>query len=268
MKVREIVSTLSAVVPVGAYENLKPGFEIRMELAEGDDMDAAFKYANGYIKNMLEVVSNNAKADLIQKQYANIRLYEKDGKKYPSVTSILGWDVDWKITEDELQQYGSRGTIVHKLIEVYLSEKKWVDPLDIPELENDVAVLMGGSKKLSWKDCSYVTAIESLAGDLKLLEQEAELYNDENLYAGRVDVICLYKGKKTIMDFKSGTTTDMRQLAAYAACVEGIEQLVIVPVGPTDNKSGLKKPVVCTDIAGEYKKFLYARAKFRERFGI
>ena len=105
MKVTKIVSNLRAVVPIGAYENLKPGFEIQMDMAEGDNLDEAFKYANDYIKKMLESFSNNAKADLIEKQYANIRLYEKDGKKYPSVTSILGWDTDWKITEDELQQY-------------------------------------------------------------------------------------------------------------------------------------------------------------------
>ena len=268
MKVKEIVSSLSAVVPIGAYENLKPGFEIRMELSEGDDMDQAFKYANDYIRKMLEGVSNNAKADLIQKQYAGIRLYEKDGKKYPSVTSILGWDTDWKITEDELQQYGSRGTIVHKLAEIYLREGTWANPVDLPELENDVAVLMGGSRNLSWMDCSYIKSIEGIMGDLKVIQQENELYNDEKLYAGRADVLCVYKGKQTILDFKTGTTTDMRQLAAYAACCKGIEQLVIIPVGPTTNKSGFKKPVVCTDIAGEYKKFLYARAKFRERFGI
>ena len=268
MKITEIVSSFSAVVPIGSYENLRPGFEIRMDMAEGDNLDEAFKYANGYIKNMLESFANNAKADLIQKQYANIRLYEKDGKKYPSVTSILGWDTDWKITEDELQQYGSRGTIVHKLIELYLTEGKWRDPLEISELENDVAILMGGSKKLSWKDCSYIPAVEAIMSDLKVLKQEAELYNDENLYAGRVDVICLYKGKKTILDFKTGTTTDMRQLAAYSACEEGIESLVIIPVGPTDNKSGVKKPIACTDIVGEFKKFLYARSTFRSRFGI
>jgi len=268
MKIKEIVSSLSAVVPIGSYENLKPGFEMRVEIENNDEINDAFKYANGYLKDMLSIFSNSAKADLIEKQFQNIRLYEKDGKKYPSVTSILGWDVDWKISESVLAEYGSRGTICHKLIEIYLTEGEWANPLEIPELEKDVAILLGGSKKLSWNDCSYKVAIDSLVGDLKIIQLENELYNDENLFAGRCDLVCLYKGKQSIVDFKTGSTTDMRQLAAYSSCMEGIEQLVIVPVGPTDNKSGLKKPVVCTDIAGEYKKFLYARAKFRERFGI
>ena len=268
MKIKGIKASLSGVIPIASYENLRPHYEIVAEVEEGDDVNAEFKKLKAVLRWHFEQEGNNAKADLIEKQYQNIRFYEKDGKKFPSVTSITGWNVDWKISEDELQQYASRGTIIHKLVELYLSEGSWADPLEIPDLENDVATLMAGSKKLSWKDCSYQKALDGIIGDLKVLQQEQEVYNEEHLYAGRADLVCLYKGKQTVIDFKAGTTTDMRQLAAYAACLEGIEQLVIVPVGPTDNKSGFKKPIVCTDLAGEYKKFLYARAKFRERFGI
>jgi len=268
MKIKEIKTNLSATVPIGAYENLKPGFEMTAELADGDNVEEAFKYMNSYLKGMLESFSNNAKADLIAKQYSGIRFYEKDGKKYPSVTSILGWDIDWKISEDELQQYGARGTIIHKLVEEFLTGGKWLDMNKIPELEQEIATVTAGSLALSIVDCSYEKALEAIMPDLKVLKQEQELFNDEHLYAGRTDVIGMYKGKKSIIDFKTGTTTDMRQLAAYAVCEEGVEQLVIVPVGPTDNKSGLKKPIISTDVAGEFKKFLYARAKFRERFGI
>jgi hypothetical protein len=268
MKIKEIRASLSGVIPIASYENLKPYYEISAEIEPGDDVDAEFKKLKKIIRWHFEQEGNQAKADVIEKQYAGIRFYEKDGKKYPSVTSILGWDIDWKISEDELQQYASRGTIVHKLVELYLKEGSWANPLEIPELEGDVATLMGGSKKLSWNDCSHKAAVEGIMGDLKVVQLENELYNDENLYAGRADLVCLYKGKQTIMDFKTGTTADMRPLAAYSACMKGIEQLVIVPVGPTDNKSGIKKPIVCTDIQGEYKKFLYARAKLRERCGI
>lgn len=268
MKIKEIKASVSGVIPIASYENLRPYYEIAAEIEDGDDLDAKLKELRGIVRWHFEQESNRAKADVIEKQYAGVRFYEKDGKKYPSVTSILGWNVDWKISEDELQQYASRGTIVHYLIEHFLKDGAWSNPLEIPELESDVATLMAGSKKLSWQDCSYKLAVEGLLGDLKVLQQEQELHNEEHLYAGRADLVCLYKGKQTVLDFKSGTTTDMRQLAAYAACLQGIEQLVIVPVGPTDNKSGVKKPVVCTNIEGEFKKFLYERSRFRERFGI
>lgn len=271
MKITKIVSSLSAVVPIGAYENLKPGFEIQMDMSDGDDMDAAFKYANEYIRKMLDGVANRAKTDLIEKQYQNIRFYEKDNKKYPSVTSVLGWDDrdKFNMSDAVLAEYGSRGTIVHKLIEHYLTEGKWYDPLEVPELEHDVATLMSGVKKLTWQDCTHEKALASIMPDVKVLNQEIEVYNDEHLYAGRADLVCLYQGKLTLVDWKTGKTSDMRQLAAYASCLKDtVEQMMIVYCGPTDNKSGLRKPVVSTDIAGEYKKFLYSRAKFRERFGI
>ena len=270
MEIKEITSSLSAVVPIGAYENLKPGFEIRAELAPGDDVDKAFKILNDRIKCMLESFSNRAKADLIEKQFTNIRMYDKNDKKYPSVTSILGWAVDWKMSESELAEYAARGTMIHKLIEHRLDpdDGKWYDPLEVPELEKYIATLKGGARGLTWENCSYKKAVEALIGDLKVLNQEVEIFNDTHLFAGRADLVGLYKGKLSVIDFKTGTTADMRQLAAYASCLEGIEQLMIVPVGPTDNKSGVKKPVISTDIEGEFKKFLYARAAFRERFGI
>lgn len=268
MKIKEIKASLSGVIPIATYENLKPYYEISAELEEGDNVDESMKALRKIMRWHFEQEGNNAKADLIEKQYSGIRFYEKNGKKYPSVTSILSWNVDWKISEDELQQYSARGTIVHKLIEQYLSDGKWMDPMSIVDLSTEVATVTAGSLALSWKDCSYEKSLETIKEDIKIVQQEQELYNDEHLYAGRSDLVCMYKGKKSIIDFKTGTTTDMRQLAAYAACMDGVEQLVIVPVGPTDNKSGIKKPIISTDVTGEFKKFLYARSAFRERFGI
>lgn len=268
MKIKEIKASLSGVIPIASYENLKPYYEISAELEDGDNVDESMKALRKIMRWHFEQEGNNAKADLIEKQYSGVRFYEKDGKKYPSVTSILGWNVDWKISEDELQQYGARGTIVHKIIEEFLAKGEWIDPLNAPELANEVATVTAGSLALSWVDCSYKAALEAIKGDIKVISQEQEVFNDEHLYAGRCDLVAMYKGKKSIIDFKSGTTTDMRQLAGYAACLDGIEQLVIVPVGPNDNKSGIKKPIISTDITAEFKKFLYARAAFRERFGI
>ena len=268
MKTKEIKVGLSGTIPIASFENLKPYFEISAEIEAGDNVDEKLKELRKIIKQHFEQEGNNAKAELIEKQYSNIRFYEKDGKKYPSVTSILNWNVDFRISEDELQQYGARGTIVHRLIEEYLGAEKWVEPTAIPELNNEVATVTAGSLGLHWKDCSYMKAVEGLKDDLKVEGLEVELFNDEHLYAGRSDLLCVYKGKRTIVDFKTGTTSDMRQLAAYAVCDKGVEQMMIVPCGPTDNKSGVKKPIISSDIAGEFKKFVYARQAFRERFGI
>jgi hypothetical protein len=146
--------------------------------------------------------------------------------------------------------------IIHKLIELYLKDKKWLNPLDIPELSSEVATLLAGSKKLFWQDCSYQEAIENLMPDLQVIETEKTVYNDEVLYAGRTDLIAEYKGKMSVIDFKSGKSVDMRQLAAYAACLDGIKNLIIVTCGKTDTKCGFVKPIICTYIDKYFKEFL------------
>ena len=268
MRIKEIAVSLSATIGTGSYENLKPCITMGADLTEKDNVDGCLKMLNNKARTMIDQIENQAKTELIARQNSKIRFYERNGKQYPSVTSVLGWDIDWRISEDELMQYGARGTIVHKIIELYLKEKKWYDPIDVPELEDEVNILMSGSKKLTWKSCSYIKAMENIIEDIELIDTEQAVYNDELLYAGRLDCLCKYKGKLTVLDFKTGTTTDMRQLAAYSICIPNIEQLVIVPCGPTVNKSGVKKPVVCDAIQPEFKKFIYARNKFRSRFGV
>jgi len=269
MKIKEITVGLSGTIPSGSYENLKPSYSMVIELDEKDDEKVVFNQARARLKEMFELESNMAKTDLIAKQYENIRFYEKDGKKYPSVTSILGWDIDWKITEDELNQYASRGTIVHKLIEIYLETGEWKNPEDIPELSSDIAVVLGGSKGLHWNDCTHKEFFESFGKDIKVEKIEVEIINTEVGYGGRVDAIGTYKGKPAIFDWKTGATSDFRQLSAYASAIDiPIETLIIAPVGKTDNKSGVMKPKVSEGLESEFKNFLKARQEFKRRFGI
>ena len=275
MSVKEISVGLSGTIPSGAYENLKPSYNMVIDIAPGDDPQKAFNKARAILRDMFELEVNRAKVDLIDKQYGNIRFYEKDGKKYPSVTSILGWDKDWKISEDQLNQYGSRGTIVHKLIEMYLIDGIWMNPEEMPELAEDVAIVLGGSLGLHWDDCSHEAFFEAHGKDIVIDEMEVEVINTEVGYGGRFDAVGTYKDKPAIFDWKTGSVHDFRQLSAYATAwykatdtALPIETLVIAPVGKTDNKSGVMKPKVSEGLESEYKAFLKARKSFKLRFGI
>ena len=273
MKYKEITYSISGKIPVASYQNLSPFYSMSVELEDSDKPEEVFSKIRLQLKSMFESEASAAKADHIKSLYDNIRFYTTDGgAKYPSVTSILGWDTDWRITEDELRQYGSRGTIVHKLIEEYVKCGDWVDPTDpedtLSELLDDVNTVLGGSLGLHWNQCSHKAFMAKFEKDFEFLEMEQRMINDELKYAGRCDAVAMYEGKRSIVDFKTGTTKDFRQLAAYAACEPGIEQLVICPVGKTDNKCGYMKPVVCTDIKGEFSEFQKARITFRKRFGV
>ncbi len=267
MKIKEITVSLSGVIPVAAYENLRPGFSITVEPIDGENPEKIIDELQQYLHTVFDNESNRGKADLIDKQYANIRFREKDGKKYPSVTSILGWDKDWHITDDELRQYASRGTIMDAMISTFLISGKWIDPTQVQLLREEVSILMSGSLMLTWEQCSHKAFMAQYRKKIEVDKFHGTVFNDEALYSGEWDILGKYDGIRSIMDIKHGQF-DMRQLAAYAICEQDIEQLVILPVGPTDNKCGYKRPVVCDTIQKEFEEFLKARAKFKQRFGI
>ena len=269
MKIKEIHVGLSGVIPIASYENLRPAFDITAELNETDNLDECFDKLKSTLRSQFDREANQAKTDLIEKQYKNIRFREKNGKKYPSVTSITDWSKEWRISEDELLQYGARGTIVHALIGEYIKTGEWVAPETLPTLREDLLVLATGSLGLKYQDCSHKKFFEQFGKDFEFAESiEKEVYNDEHLYSGRYDAKCLYKGKLSIIDFKTGSSYHHKQLAAYSVCEEGIEQLVVCPVGVANNKVGYKKPSATEQIRDNFKVFLKDRAKFHKRFGI
>ncbi len=267
MKIKEIQVGLSGTIPVAPYENLKPSFSMTIE-PDGRPIDECFQEARDKIHQLFDMEANRAKIDLIEKQYQTIRFREKDGKKYPSVTSITDFDKDWKISDDELMQYGARGNIVHVLIEHYIKTGEWADVEKLPQIKEDIIVVAKGSLGLKWQDCTYQKFFEQFGKDFEIKKTEIEVFNDTHLYSGRYDAMGLYKGKPSIIDFKSGSSYHFKQLAAYAVCEEGIEQLVICPVGISKNKSGYIKPSVTENIKDNFKMFLKDRAKFRQRFGV
>ena len=268
MRVTEISVGLSGVIPVAAYENLRPSFNITVEPLDGENPDKIIVALREYLHRMMTEESNRCKAEWVEKLYQQIRFYERAGQKYPSVTAILGLDKNWgNMTEDDLLQYASRGTIIDRMCQVFIETGEWLDPENTPSLKEDVAILKSGSRQLHWDQCSHKVFLEKFKDKIVVEEFQKTIYNDEHLYAGTTDCIGLFDGVYSVMDWKTGTY-DFAQLAAYAACLPNVKQLVVLPVGPTDNKQGYKKPVICETIGKEFKKFLNARAKFKQRFGI
>jgi hypothetical protein len=273
MKILKVNAELSGVISVAAYENLRPGFGMEVELDEGEDPEEIYEIIRKILREQFQREGNVAKVELIEKQYEQLRFYPRNGKKYPSITSVLGWDDDWRISEDHLGQYASRGTIIHKIGYEYfkvVDNKRlaiWIDPMDCKELEEDVIKVIKGSLGLHWKDCSYKAFIKKFKDDIEVYAMEEIVYNDEWEIAGTLDIRGLFKGKKSIMDWKTGSYK-MPQLAGYAvSSKEKQEQLVVLPVGQTKNKCGYQNPIVSTDIEKEWKILIKAREKFRKRFG-
>ena len=268
LKVHEVTVSLAAVIPTSAYENLKPGFSMTVGITEGQSAYETMIYCQEYLHQLMENEANRSKAEAVEKMYSIIRFYERDNKKYPSVTSILGFDKNWYgITEEELQQYASQGNILEALCQHFIETGEWADPRNISSLKEDIIILQRGSKHFTWEDGSHKAFMAKYRDLIAPEAFQKKVYNDEHDYAGTLDLVGTFDGKRSVMDFKRNTF-DMRQLAAYAACLDGIEQLVVLPIGPTINKCGYKKPVICETIEHEFKEFVKARTKFRKKFGI
>ena len=268
MEIKEINVSLSAVLPNAPFANNRPGYSIMAGLKPDEDVEECINRLKKILHSQLDLDENRAKADLIERQYKNIRFRELHGKKYPSVTSILSWDTDWRVTEDELCQYASRGTIVHYLIEQFVKTGEWIDPQSDPEIKEEVDTVLSGSLKLHWNQCSHKEFFAQHGKDFEFKKTEQTVYNHELCYSGRYDYYGTYKGEPAIIDVKTGSHNFL-QLSAYAACVEDpVTRLVVIPVSPTDNKSGCQRPSVTDKIDMYMKKFTQKRRAFKQRFGL
>jgi ATP-dependent exoDNAse (exonuclease V) beta subunit len=135
-----------------------------------------------------------------------MRFYETTGGRYyPSITTILGGTISeeksqalkkWQtslgadVAQKKTQEAADRGTAVHLLAERYLKKEELIQP---GETFSPADVNSFNALKLK------LNKVEEVWG------QEVPLYSDLIEVAGRCDLIGLYKGKPSIIDFKTST---------------------------------------------------------------
>jgi len=172
------------------------------------------------------------------------RHYEIGSSKLPSVTTILGATASsekreslakWKAKVGEVEAErvknvaATRGTAMHSYLEYHLNGQGLLDLSEEGRVARDMAQ----------------TIIDKGLGDLsEIWGNEVVLYYPD-LYAGQTDLVGVYQGRDSIIDFKqsnkpkqdSWITDYYLQGAAYAAshdCVydTNIEQIVILMCTP------------------------------------
>lgn len=287
----EISASFTGVISTGSYENEKPFFSVK-EIIEGDDI---ISMPDGLIsdrqKQLHDICYQQFKrqaevaySEKIAKTYQNIRFYDgNNGVKYPSVTSVIGWDSDFHMPPEELSQYGARGTIIHKQVEIFLRTGEWKEPKDIPEIYPDLVTLKGGNLGLQVDNVDFQAFYKDYP--FKVLKLEETCLNHEFKYGGRVDIKCVIesanKGKwgaitgilydvPTLLDIKSGEVVKvkvMKQLTAYGKCDPEIQQIGVIPL-KKDNVKGYAKPILETDMEKYWALFKKDLFNFKQRYGI
>jgi genome maintenance exonuclease 1 len=126
-----------------------------------------------------------------------------DGKKYPSVTTVLGYRdrykwAEWRkaIGEEEANRITrhatTRGTAIHNIAERYINNEE-----DFIREEGDKMPHV----QFGWNTLKSV--IDKYIG--KVYMQECPLYSDDLKIAGRVDCIAEFGGELSIIDFKTSS---------------------------------------------------------------
>ena len=185
------------------------------------------------------------------------RLYDVNGSRLPSVTTILGATKDqqflkeWKAKvgeaeADRIKNLSSRrGTAMHKFLEHYILGTGY----------DDLTELGQKAKAMAKKVIDIgLTPVEEYYGS------EVTLYYP-GLYAGSTDLVCVHNGKDSIVDFKQSNRPKREdwiddykmQIAAYAMAHDYVHN--------SKNEQGII--MVCTpDLY--YQEFVVSGAELRQ----
>ena len=129
------------------------------------------------------------------------RTYHTPDGSYPSITTILGktsdqtWLLKWKerVGEEEAARVSKiatdRGTLVHEYAERHFNgediwDELYKEAVDVIQMSRD---LIRATEK----------GVEEIWG------QEQVLWSNKYKYAGRTDMVGIWRGKPTIIDFKT-----------------------------------------------------------------
>ena len=129
-----------------------------------------------------------------------------EGKLYPSITTVLSirnkkglheWRerVGHDVANYIARTAATRGTAVHKMCEDYLNNQhlEWPNEFEKHKSKNFLA----------W--CLFTQMRDTLSHINNIKCLESNLYSDKMGVAGQVDCIAEYKGKLSVIDFKTST---------------------------------------------------------------
>jgi len=189
----KISSSFSGVVATGSYENSRPGFAVEEEFDfEGDNsvIDSVIQTRQEELHvicyERFKEVEQQMVVERIQKERKDIRFYETPVGKLPSVTSIINFDSDFFMDEQELQQHASRGSITHARVAHYISTGKWVPAKELSECWTDIVIVNKGNLQLEANVGDFPGFLAKYP--INDIKNSVEGYNEEFGYAGTPDL--------------------------------------------------------------------------------
>lgn len=281
MKIK-ISSSFSGVISRGSYENSRPGFSVDVEFeTEEKDKELILNSIDNHQKTLQRICYENFKAceeqaivERIQKERADIKFYDciKCGGKHVSVSSITGWDSDFFMPPQELQQYASQGNLDHLRASYFIKTNEWLPVEKIEGSWSDLVIVKRGNLGLEVDKWDFPAFLKKYP--LENMEVGEPIVNCQLGFGGTPDIAkCYYEGKKTLADFKRtpDKAKHFKQTAGYVLLKEALgeepyEQMMLIPSGGK-TEQGFSKPIITTEIQQYKAMFLKDKENFKKRFG-
>lgn len=196
-----------------------------------------------------------------------------NGKNYWRVTSVLGLvnPPSYVVTDDELEQYAARGSLIHLEAQLLLGHG-----ISLNEKREYEAILAKGSLKLTPIDPSVVKSFIAQFPEFKWDEARTEetMWDDAMGICGTPDLI-MPKGmnrQMMICDWKTASSYGkdkrelyFKQMAAYSLMLPEKEQIkgfYIFPLNPK-NARGWGEPIFTNEVVRYQNEFLADLLKFQ-----
>lgn len=272
----KISSSFTGVIATGSYQNSRPGFSIEEEFEiEADDKEANFVHEvrlqelYQIVREKFNCVAEQENIEKIKADRKDFRFYKlEDGSEVPSVTSILNYDSEFLMDNEELKQYASQGNIIHAQVADFIKTGTWHKPSEIEGTTPDLFILKKGNLGLSLDGWDFQAFLKK--NPIENLRNGEVVINERDGYAGLPDGYGRYAGIETIFDIKRTPekVKNFMQMAAYAkASKENVEQMMIIPLNDK-TEQGFSKPIISNEIEKYYELFLYKRKEFKKVYGI
>jgi hypothetical protein len=275
-KITNIQLTKSATISTAPYENLKPGYGMSIDTRgmTPAQMLIAYKIGNKILDLQMKIEAHNKLAEKLAMD-SRVGFSMVKDIAYAWVSSICSFDIVWRMPPFELDQYACRGKLAEALfcnlldgkphpkkeeMEGFFKEKK---------LHESYAIMKNGSLGLTLEKLPIEKQYANVKDHITEIEYQVRVINDEYLYVGKADIFCKWDGIPTCLDIKAtAQLPDYKQVALYAACRPGTQQIGYLPIGASDTKRGHQLIKMTKDIPREFKDAILKRNKFYKRFGF
>lgn len=221
-----------------------------------------------------EAEAHKAKILKIEEDLKDIHWYPgPNGEKWPGVTSVIGLNAKFHVTDDDLKEYAAQGEIIHAQVDHFVRTGEWKQPQDINGLTAAIYIVKTGKLGLALEGWDFPAFLEKYP--LEKMEPGTSVVNAEYQYGGTPDIhSCHFKNVPTIADIKrtADKAKNFKQIAAYEMARRSMglpanEQMMIIPLNDK-TEQGYSKPIVSRDIEKYFELFLYDRSEFKKVYGI